>query len=56
MGMEMGMTDRQFDSYQARLIELLKYALVDIQQSAENANTEKLQRLISEVENELKRP
>jgi len=46
----MGMTDRQFDSYQANLLELLKEAL---ELSPDN---EKLKRLIARIEAELKRP
>jgi hypothetical protein len=45
----MGMTDRQFDSYQARLLEILKEALAD-------PTNEKLKRLIEQIETELKRP
>lgn len=46
----MGMTDRQFDSYQARLLSNLKEAL------AVSPNNEKLKKLIKEIEAELKRP
>lgn len=46
----MGMTDRQFDSYQSMLLESLKDAL---EKSPDN---EKLQRLIAKIESELKRP
>ena len=46
----MGMTDRQFDSYQARLLKILKSAL------AESPQNKTLQELIAEIEAELKRP
>jgi len=46
----MGMTDRQFDSYQARLLGNLKEAL------KESPDNEKLQTLIAEIESELRRP
>jgi len=46
----MGMTDRQFDAYQARLLRNLKTAL---QLSPDN---EELKSLIAEIEQELKRP
>jgi hypothetical protein len=46
----MGMTDRQFDSYQALLVQFLKEAQKD---SPEN---EKLNALIARLEAELKRP
>ena len=46
----MGMTDRQFDSYQARLLRILKSAL------AETPNNKVLESLIDEIESELKRP
>jgi len=46
----MGMTDRQFDAYQARLLALLKAAL------EESPDSKKLQDLINEIEAELKRP
>jgi hypothetical protein len=46
----MGMTDRQFDSYQARLLTILKEAF---ELSPDN---EKLKNLIQEIEAELKRP
>ena len=47
---DMEMTDRQFDSYQARMLKILKTALAE---SPENAT---LKELISEIEAELKRP
>ena len=46
----MGMTDRQFDSYQARLLELLKTAL------KESPDNQILKKLIGDIESELKRP
>jgi len=46
----MGMTDRQFDSYQARLLSILKEALKD------SPDNEKLKQLIQQIEAELKRP
>jgi len=49
----MGMTDRQFDSYQARLLKILKSALEEI---TEKGDSKELVELISEIEAELKRP
>ena len=46
----MGMTDRQFDSYQARLLEILKSAL------EETPGNKVLIKLIKDLEAELKRP
>jgi hypothetical protein len=46
----MGMTDRQFDSYQARLLKILKEAL---KASPDNVM---LKELVKEIEAELKRP
>ena len=46
----MGMTDRQFDSYQARLLQNLKEIL---ELSPDNS---KLKKLIADIEAELKRP
>jgi len=46
----MGMTDRQFDSYQARLLENLKTAL------KETPNNKILETLVKQIESELKRP
>jgi len=46
----MGMTDRQFDSYQARLLKILKLALI------ETPGNKILKELITEIEAELKRP
>lgn len=44
------MTDRQFDSYQARMLALLQEAL---ELSPDN---EKLKKLIAQIEAELRRP
>jgi len=49
----MGMTDRQFDSYQARLLTILKKAIEEIHEKGE---TKELSGLIAEIESELKRP
>lgn len=46
----MGMTDRQFDSYHARLLSILKEIL------EESPDNEKLKKLIQQIEAELKRP
>jgi len=46
----MGMTDRQFDSYQAKILKILKIAL------AETPDNETLKEFIAEFEAELKRP
>jgi len=46
----MGMTDRQFDAYQASLLEHLKDALKI------SPDNEKLQNLVNQIESELKRP
>ena len=46
----MGMTDRQFDSHQARLLKILKLAL------AETPQNKILAELVEEIEAELKRP
>ena len=46
----MGMTDRQFDSYQSMLVSVLKEAL---ELSPDN---EKLKELVKKIEAELKRP
>jgi len=46
----MGMTDRQFDSYQAELLATLKVAL------KETPNNQTLKELIERIENQLKRP
>ena len=46
----MGMTDRQFDSYQARLLRNLKEAL------KESPDNKILKELIADIESELKRP
>ena len=46
----MGMTDRQFDSYQAMLLEILKEAL------ALSPDNKVLRNLVEKIEAELKRP
>jgi hypothetical protein len=46
----MGMTDRQFDSYQARLLDTLERAL---EESPDNVT---LNKLIEQIKSELKRP
>jgi len=46
----MGMTDRQFDSYQAQLLMNLKIAL------KESPDNVMLKRIIDRIESELKRP
>jgi len=46
----MGMTDRQFDSYQALLLSVLQEAL------EETPENKRLQKLIAKIEAELKRP
>lgn len=47
----MGMTDRQFDSYQKRLLGRLE----EIKELSKEENP-KLDKLIKEIEDELKRP
>jgi len=49
----MGMTDRQFDSYQARLLRLLVKIQEEIKAKGES---KELEELIKEIEKELKRP
>lgn len=46
----LGMTDRQFDVHQARLLKILKMALV------ETPGNKILAELIAEIEAELQRP
>ena len=46
----MGMTDRQFDAYQARMLRILRTAL------AKSPDNDELKSLIEEIEAELKRP
>jgi len=50
----MGMTDRQFDSYQARLLELLQVAYAEVKESG--GESKELKKLIDKIEAELKRP
>jgi hypothetical protein len=53
----MGMTDRQFDSYQARLLANLKEILESFEPPHDYQKSEhKLKTLIQEIESELKRP
>ena len=49
----MGMTDRQFDSYQAKLLRSLKRAEEEFKEKGES---KELRELIAEIEAELKRP
>ena len=49
----MGMTDRQFDSYQARLLRLLVKIAEEIKEKGES---KELDVLIKEIEKELRRP
>ena len=49
----MGMTDRQFDSYQARLLRILNEIL---EETESDKIVEKLKDLTKEIEAELKRP
>jgi len=49
----MGMTDRQFDSYQARLLRLLVKIAEEIKEKGES---KELEGLIKEIEKELRRP
>lgn len=52
----MGMTDRQFDSYQKRLLRLLCSAKEEILKGTPTSNTTKLDEIINDIESELKRP
>ena len=49
----MGMTDRQFDSYQSKLLRLLKKIDEEV---SEKGESRELKELITEIEAELKRP
>jgi len=49
----MGMTDRQFDSYHARLLRLLIKIEEEVKAKGES---KELEELIKEIERELKRP
>jgi len=49
----MGMSDRQFDSYQAKLLRILKRAEQEVE---EKGKSKELSDLILEIEAELKRP
>jgi len=46
----MGMTDRQFDAYQAKILRILKKI------SEKSPDNEELKDFINEIEAELKRP
>ena len=50
----MGMTDRQFDSYQKRTLNILKKAQEE--NNAKGVENTVLAELIKEIEEELKRP
>ncbi|MCL2854831.1 MAG: hypothetical protein FWE21_04345 [Defluviitaleaceae bacterium] len=50
----MGMTDRQFDSYQLRLLRDLERILADLK--AMNVQNKDLETLVEDLKNELKRP
>ena len=50
----MGMTDRQFDSYQSMLLDALKEAHEEVK--AQGIESKKLKRMIEKIEAELKRP
>jgi len=49
----MGMTDRQFDSYQARMLKLLIRIAEEVKEKGES---KELLELIDEIQQELKRP
>jgi len=49
----MGMTDRQFDSYQALMLELLEEAYDEIKEKGESA---KLLKMIEKIRADLRRP
>jgi len=49
---EMGMTERQFDAYQSRVIRILKM----IEEASSESVKQKLRDFIAEMEAELKRP
>jgi hypothetical protein len=50
----MGMTDRQFDSYQARVLKILRHINGEIREKG--CDSKELSELIKEMEAELKRP
>lgn len=49
----MGMTDRQFDSYQARLLDQLIRIQTEVK---EQGSSPELEKLIASITSELKRP
>ena len=49
----MGMTDRQFDSYKAKLLRILKKAAAEVKEKGES---QELVELIDELEAELRKP
>ena len=49
----MGMSDRQFDSYQSKILRILKKAEEEIREKGES---KELIGLINDIEAELKRP
>jgi len=52
-GGPMGMSDRQFDSYKAQLLDNLRDALEEVK---ENKDPKKLERLVNRLDAELKQP
>ena len=50
----MGMTDRQFNAYKSKLLMLLSGAKEEL--AAKEQNSQKLDKLIAEIESDLKRP
>ena len=49
----MGMSDKQFDSYKAQLLDLIVDALEEVR---EGKDPKKLERLMNRLEAELKKP
>jgi len=52
----MGMTDRQFDSYQRALLRDLERIKEELKRIAVGVESKELERLIKDIENELQRP
>jgi len=52
-GEPMGMSDKQFDSYKAQLLDNLRDALEEIKQ---DKDPKKLERLVNRLDAELKQP
>ena len=50
----MGMSDRQFDTYQSKVLMLLMEAKEEL--AAKGERSQKLDKLIAEIETDLKRP